>query len=177
MLITCEGKFTIINPVGISKGKFPKAAEHKSVQGAVKVLESQGTSKRKDKHCSKPQDQGLDTIVDSRKLSEVIPMLPFTFQFKENLKLEDWKNMDQVLQRHKLLKDVFQWRMDNERFNLASHWEEPRSGFQKICLKEIPFKDFILMMKECNLKREFKPLEDIAGRLSENQATIQAIEE
>ncbi|MBW0533300.1 hypothetical protein O181_073015 [Austropuccinia psidii MF-1] len=45
--------------------------------------------------------------------------------------------MDQVLQRHKLLKDVFQWRMDNGMFNLASHWQEPRSGFQKICLRDI----------------------------------------
>ncbi|MBW0563891.1 hypothetical protein O181_103606 [Austropuccinia psidii MF-1] len=70
-LITFKGKITAINPVANSKGKFPKAAEKKSLQGTVKgkypkkkvfdlfqtliacplytseTLESQGTSQRK----------------------------------------------------------------------------------------------------------------------------------
>ncbi|MBW0564071.1 hypothetical protein O181_103786 [Austropuccinia psidii MF-1] len=55
---------------------------------------------------------------------KIIPTLPFTIQFNRNLKPEDWKDMDQVLQLHQLLKDLFQWSMDNKRFNLASHREE-----------------------------------------------------
>ncbi|MBW0526399.1 hypothetical protein O181_066114, partial [Austropuccinia psidii MF-1] len=35
-LITCTGKITIINPVVTSKGKFPKSADNKFVQGTVK---------------------------------------------------------------------------------------------------------------------------------------------
>ncbi|MBW0563921.1 hypothetical protein O181_103636 [Austropuccinia psidii MF-1] len=58
---------------------------------------------------------------------------------KHKLKPGDWKDMDQVLQLHQLLKDLFQWRMDNKSFNLASHWEEVGASFQKICLKYIAF--------------------------------------
>ncbi|MBW0541798.1 hypothetical protein O181_081513, partial [Austropuccinia psidii MF-1] len=35
-LTTCTGKITVINPVVTSKGKFPKAADNKFVQGTVK---------------------------------------------------------------------------------------------------------------------------------------------
>ncbi|MBW0540263.1 hypothetical protein O181_079978 [Austropuccinia psidii MF-1] len=51
--------------------------------------------------------------------------------------------MDQVLQVHQLLKDSFQWRMDNKRFNLASHWAELGASCQRICVKEIDFKDLM----------------------------------
>ncbi|MBW0525565.1 hypothetical protein O181_065280 [Austropuccinia psidii MF-1] len=78
----------------------------------------------------------------------------FTFQFNRNLKPEDWKDMDQVPQLHQLLKDLFQWRMDNKRFNLSSHWAELGASFQRSRLPE---------------ERE--------ARIRENQATIQAIEE
>ncbi|MBW0479386.1 hypothetical protein O181_019101 [Austropuccinia psidii MF-1] len=37
------------------------------------------------------------------------------FQFNRNLKQEDWKDMDQVLQLHQLLKDLIQWSMENKR--------------------------------------------------------------
>ncbi|MBW0530404.1 hypothetical protein O181_070119, partial [Austropuccinia psidii MF-1] len=37
-LITFAGKITIINPVGTSKGKFPKSEDNKFVQGTVKDL-------------------------------------------------------------------------------------------------------------------------------------------
>ncbi|MBW0523389.1 hypothetical protein O181_063104 [Austropuccinia psidii MF-1] len=83
----------------------------------------------------------MDTVVDGKTLSEIIHTLPFTFQFNRNLKNVDWEYMDQVLQLHQLLKDIFQWSMDNKRFNLASHWEELGASFQKICLKEIDSKD------------------------------------
>ncbi|MBW0506147.1 hypothetical protein O181_045862 [Austropuccinia psidii MF-1] len=36
----------------------------------------------------------------------------FNFQFRRNLKPEDWKDMDQFLLLHQLLKDLFQWSMD-----------------------------------------------------------------
>ncbi|MBW0503333.1 hypothetical protein O181_043048 [Austropuccinia psidii MF-1] len=57
------------------------------------------------------------------------------------------EDMDQVLQLHQLLKDLFQWSMDNKKFNLASHWEELGASFQKACLKEIDFKDLMIITK------------------------------
>ncbi|MBW0480659.1 hypothetical protein O181_020374 [Austropuccinia psidii MF-1] len=78
---------------------------------------------------------------------EIIPNLPFIFQFNRNLRQEDWKDMDQVVQHHQLLKDLFQWRMDNKRFKLASHWTELLVSCQKICLKEIDFKNLKVITK------------------------------
>ncbi|MBW0481809.1 hypothetical protein O181_021524 [Austropuccinia psidii MF-1] len=72
----------------------------------------------------RPEEHTLDTVVHGKKLREIIPILPFTFQFNRNLKPEDWKNRDQVLQLHQTLKDLLQWSMDNKRFNLASHLAE-----------------------------------------------------
>ncbi|MBW0476321.1 hypothetical protein O181_016036 [Austropuccinia psidii MF-1] len=46
---------------------------------------------------SRPEDleqDTLDTVVDGKTLREVIPTLPFTFQFNINLKPVDWKDMD-----------------------------------------------------------------------------------
>ncbi|MBW0513883.1 hypothetical protein O181_053598 [Austropuccinia psidii MF-1] len=51
--------------------------------------------------------------------------------------------MDQVLQLHQLLKDLFQWSIDNKSFNLESHWEELGASFQKIFLKKIDFIDLM----------------------------------
>ncbi|MBW0562142.1 hypothetical protein O181_101857 [Austropuccinia psidii MF-1] len=62
--------------------------------------------------------------------------------------------MDQVLQLHQLLKDLFQWSMDNKRFNLASHWAELGERFQKICLKEIDFRDLMVITKVWNPTRQ-----------------------
>ncbi|MBW0582501.1 hypothetical protein O181_122216, partial [Austropuccinia psidii MF-1] len=80
-----------------------------------------------EKACPEPEDLEEDTlkiVVDGKTLREIIPTLPFTFQFNRNPKQEDWKDIDQVLQLHQLLKDLFQWSMGNIRFNLASSWEE-----------------------------------------------------
>ncbi|MBW0584152.1 hypothetical protein O181_123867 [Austropuccinia psidii MF-1] len=85
--------------------------------------------------------------------------------------------MDQVLQLQQLLKDLFQRGMDNKRFNLASHWAELGASCQKICLKEIYFRDFMVITKGWNPTRKFRLLEVRANRIRENQATIQAIEE
>ncbi|MBW0485667.1 hypothetical protein O181_025382 [Austropuccinia psidii MF-1] len=89
----------------------------------------------------------------SKSLREIIPTPPFTFQFNRNLRPGDWKDMDQVLQLHQLLKDIFQWIMDNKRFNLASNWEELGESCQKICLKEIPFKGLMVITKGWNPTR------------------------
>ncbi|MBW0539883.1 hypothetical protein O181_079598 [Austropuccinia psidii MF-1] len=43
-----------------------------------------------------PEEGTLDTVVDEKTLREIIPTLPFTFQFNRNLKPEDCKDMDQV---------------------------------------------------------------------------------
>ncbi|MBW0532824.1 hypothetical protein O181_072539 [Austropuccinia psidii MF-1] len=180
-LTACTGKITIINPVVTSKGKLPKSEDNKFVQGTVKdTLASKGTNQRTKKACPEPEDLAedtLDTVVDGKKLREIISTLPFTFQFNRNFKPEDWKDMDQVLQLHQLLKDLFQWRMDNKRYNLASHWAELGASCQKICLKEVYFKDLMIITKGWNPTRQFRLLEVGANRISNNQATIQAIEE
>ncbi|MBW0502250.1 hypothetical protein O181_041965 [Austropuccinia psidii MF-1] len=85
--------------------------------------------------------------------------------------------MDQVLQLHQLLKDLFEWSMENKRFNLASHWAELGESCQSICLKEIDLKDLMIMTKCSNPTRHFRLLEVRASRIRENQAIIQAIEE
>ncbi|MBW0461169.1 hypothetical protein O181_000884 [Austropuccinia psidii MF-1] len=137
-------------------------------------------NQRTEKDCPEQEDleeDTLDMVVDGEKLREIIPSLPFTFQINRNLKEEDWKDMDQVLQFHHILKDLFQWSMDNKRFNLASHWAELGASFHKIFLKEIDFKDLMLITKCWNPTRKFRLLEVRANRIRENQATIQAIEE
>ncbi|MBW0462991.1 hypothetical protein O181_002706 [Austropuccinia psidii MF-1] len=84
--------------------------------------------------------------------------------------------MDQVLQFHKLLKDLLKWSMDNKRFKLASHWAELGGSFQKICLKMIDFKDLMVITKGLNPTRKFRLLEERATRIKKKQATIQARE-
>ncbi|MBW0465327.1 hypothetical protein O181_005042 [Austropuccinia psidii MF-1] len=75
------------------------------------------------------------------------------------------------------LKDCFQWRIDNKRFNLASHWAEHGESRQQICLREMSFKDLIENTKGWNPTRQLRLLEERETRIRENQATIQAIEE
>ncbi|MBW0498620.1 hypothetical protein O181_038335 [Austropuccinia psidii MF-1] len=67
--------------------------------------------------------------------------------------------------------------MDNKRFNIESHCAELGASFQKICLKEIPFKDLMEITKGWNPTRKFRLLKERETRIRENQATIQAIEE
>ncbi|MBW0539453.1 hypothetical protein O181_079168 [Austropuccinia psidii MF-1] len=66
----------------------------------------------------------MEGIVNGKTLRKIGPTLPFTFQFNRNLKPENWADMDQVLQHHQLLKDVFQWSMENKRFNVSSNWKK-----------------------------------------------------
>ncbi|MBW0488174.1 hypothetical protein O181_027889 [Austropuccinia psidii MF-1] len=180
-LIPCTGNSKVIKTVVTSKGKLQKAVKTKFLQGIVKgTLESQEISQRTDKACAEPEDHkqdNFDTVVHGKTLREIIPTLPFTFQFNRNLKPEDWKDMDQVLQLHQLLKDPFQWSMNNKRFNLESHWEELGAICHKICPKEIPLKDLTIITKGWNSNRKLKLLEERTTKIRENQATVQAIEE
>ncbi|MBW0586637.1 hypothetical protein O181_126352 [Austropuccinia psidii MF-1] len=67
------------------------------------TLASKGTSQRTEKACPEPEEleeDMLDTVVDGKTMREIISTLPFTLQFNRNLKPEDWKVMDQVLQLH-----------------------------------------------------------------------------
>ncbi|MBW0586550.1 hypothetical protein O181_126265 [Austropuccinia psidii MF-1] len=180
-LTTFTGKITIINPAETSKGKLPKSADNQFVQGTVKEpLPSKGTNQRTEKACAEPEDleeDTLDTVVDGKTLRESKPTLPFTFQFNRNLKLEEWKYMDQVLQLLQLLKDLFQWSMDSNRFNLEFDWAELGASCQKTCLQEIDFRDLMVITKGWNPTRHFRLLEVRAYRIRENKATIQAIEE
>ncbi|MBW0480186.1 hypothetical protein O181_019901 [Austropuccinia psidii MF-1] len=157
-LTTCIGKLTVINPVVTSKGKFPKEADKEFVQ---ETLASKGTCQRTEKAFPEPEDleeDTLGTVANGKALREIIPTLPFTFQFNRNLKPEDWKDMDQVLQLHQLLKEMFQWSMENKRFNLASPWAELGASFQKICLKEIDFRELMVITKGWNPTRKFRLL-------------------
>ncbi|MBW0530541.1 hypothetical protein O181_070256 [Austropuccinia psidii MF-1] len=67
--------------------------------------------------------------------------------------------------------------MDKKKSKLTSHLEELGEGFQKICLKEIPFKDLIIITKGWNPNRKFYLLKERPASIRENQATIQAIDE
>ncbi|MBW0575416.1 hypothetical protein O181_115131 [Austropuccinia psidii MF-1] len=168
-LTTFTGNFTIINPVVTSKDKFPKSADNKFVQGTFKeTLASKGTNQRTEKTCPEPEDleeDNLDTVVDGKTVKEKISTLPFTLQFNSNLKSEDWKDIAQVLQLHQLLKDLFQWSVDNKRFNMASHWAEFGASCQKICLKEMDFKDLMIITKGWNPTRKFRHLEVRENRI------------
>ncbi|MBW0587593.1 hypothetical protein O181_127308 [Austropuccinia psidii MF-1] len=180
-LTTCTGKVTIINPVVTSKHKLPKSADNKFVQGTVKeTLAFKGANQRTEKACPEPKDleeDTLDTVVDGKTLREIIPTLQFTRQFNRNLKQEDWRDLDQVLQLHQVLKDLFQWSMDNKRFSLASRWAELGASCQKTFLKDIDFKELMVITEGWNPTRQFRLLEVRANRISKNKATIQAIEE
>ncbi|MBW0481082.1 hypothetical protein O181_020797 [Austropuccinia psidii MF-1] len=46
--------------------------------------------------------------------------------------------------------------MDIKRFNLASHWAELGASCQKIYLKEIKFRDLMVITKGCNPTRKFR---------------------
>ncbi|MBW0524522.1 hypothetical protein O181_064237 [Austropuccinia psidii MF-1] len=168
-LTACTGKITVIYQVVISKSKFPKEADSKFVQGTVKeTLVSKGTRQRTEKAFPEAEDleeDTLDTVVDFRTMREIIPTLPLTFKLNKNIKLKDWKDMDQVLQLHQLLKDLFQWSMDNQSFNLESHWAELGASCQKICLKEVDFRDPMLITKGCNPTRQFRLLEEPTDQL------------
>ncbi|MBW0494167.1 hypothetical protein O181_033882 [Austropuccinia psidii MF-1] len=123
----------------------------------LRDLFSKGNSQRIEKACPESEDleeDTLDTVVDGKTLREIIPILPFTFKFNRNLKPEYWKDLNQVLQLHQLLKDLFKWSMENKRFNLASHWEELGESCQKICLKEIDFRDLMVITKGWNPRRK-----------------------
>ncbi|MBW0572483.1 hypothetical protein O181_112198 [Austropuccinia psidii MF-1] len=85
--------------------------------------------------------------------------------------------MDHVLQLHQLLKDLFGWSMDNKRFNLETHLAELGASFQNICLKEIDFKDLMVITKGWNPTRKCRLLEAREARIRENQATMPAIEQ
>ncbi|MBW0512287.1 hypothetical protein O181_052002 [Austropuccinia psidii MF-1] len=181
MLTTCTWKITIINPVVTSKGKFPKAVDRKFVQGTFKeTLASKGAIQKTEKASREPEDLAedtLDTVVDCKTLREIIPNLPLKFRFNRNLTPEDWKDMNQVLQVHQILKNLFQWSMDNKRFNPASHWAEHGASFHKIFLKDIDLKDLMVIAKGWNPTWVFRLLEVRENRIRENQATIQALEE
>ncbi|MBW0562024.1 hypothetical protein O181_101739 [Austropuccinia psidii MF-1] len=67
--------------------------------------------------------------------------------------------------------------MDIKKFNLASHWAGLGAIFQKIFLKEIDFRDLMVITKGWNPTRRFRLLEVRVNRITENQANSQAIEE
>ncbi|MBW0497955.1 hypothetical protein O181_037670 [Austropuccinia psidii MF-1] len=116
-------------------------------------------------------------MVNGKALREIILTPPFTFQFNRHLKPEDWTNMDQVLMLRQLLKDFSQCKMEKKQLNLSSHWVELRESWQKIFLRDISFKGRMEITKVWNPKKKLKLLEESQGKIRENQATIQAIEE
>ncbi|MBW0460484.1 hypothetical protein O181_000199 [Austropuccinia psidii MF-1] len=116
-------------------------------------------------------------MVNAKTLREITPLLPFTLKLNRDLKPEDWKDMDQLLKLHKLLKDLFQQIIEHKRFNMDSHWAEKGEGWQKIFLREISFKELMEITKDWNSNRKFKLLEDREAKIRKNESTMQAIEE
>ncbi|MBW0488477.1 hypothetical protein O181_028192 [Austropuccinia psidii MF-1] len=77
MLTTCTGKITIINPAIASKGKLPKSADKKFVQGTVKeTLSSKRTNHSTDKDCPEPADLEEDTLDKVHGKQDVQPGIP-----------------------------------------------------------------------------------------------------
>ncbi|MBW0482818.1 hypothetical protein O181_022533 [Austropuccinia psidii MF-1] len=87
--------------------------------------------------------------------------------------------MNQPEDREGLEQDTLDTVMDGKtlRFNPASHLEELGASFQKICLKELPFKDLMVITKGWNPTRKLRLLEGRETRIRDNQVTVQAIEE
>ncbi|MBW0547084.1 hypothetical protein O181_086799 [Austropuccinia psidii MF-1] len=76
----------------------------------LRSLGFQRIKQRTEKACPEPEyleEDTLDAIVDGKTLREIIPTLLSTFQFNRNLKPEDWKDMDKVIQLYQLLKYLF----------------------------------------------------------------------
>ncbi|MBW0495856.1 hypothetical protein O181_035571 [Austropuccinia psidii MF-1] len=91
-LTTCTGKITVINPVVASKGKLKKAADNKFVQGTVKDLVFQRNQPDDREGLSRTRRPGRRHLGHSgggKTLREIIPTLPFNFQFNRNLKPEE----------------------------------------------------------------------------------------
>ncbi|MBW0480297.1 hypothetical protein O181_020012 [Austropuccinia psidii MF-1] len=101
-----------------------------------------------------------------------MPTLPLTFKFNRHLKPEDWTDMNQVPQPHKILKELLQWSMENKKLNVASHWKELGESFQKIYLRDISFKDIMENTKGFTLNKQLKLLEEREATIRENKATI-----
>ncbi|MBW0488295.1 hypothetical protein O181_028010 [Austropuccinia psidii MF-1] len=102
-LSTCTGKITVINPVVTYKGKLPKSADNKFVQGTVKgrypnnikffdclqtlichlynseTLASKRTNQRTENAFPEPEhleEETLGPVVDGKTLREILPTLP-----------------------------------------------------------------------------------------------------
>ncbi|MBW0514651.1 hypothetical protein O181_054366 [Austropuccinia psidii MF-1] len=101
-----------------------------------------------------------------------MPTIPFISQLKRRLNIEDWNDMDKVLQINQLLKDLLYWSMENERLKLESHWEELVSGCHKIFPEENSFKDNMEITIGWNPDRQFKILEERVEKIRNTQATI-----
>ncbi|MBW0536961.1 hypothetical protein O181_076676 [Austropuccinia psidii MF-1] len=67
--------------------------------------------------------------------------------------------------------------MDNNRLNLVAHWAELGESCHKICLKEIPSKDLMVIPKGFNSTSQLRILDERETKIRQNQANIQVIEE
>ncbi|MBW0535420.1 hypothetical protein O181_075135 [Austropuccinia psidii MF-1] len=98
--------------------------------------------------------------------------LPSIFQLKRHLNIEDWNDMDEILQINQLHKDLLYWSMENERLKQASHWEELVSGCHKIFPEENAFNDNMEITIGWNPDRQFKILKERVEKITKTQATI-----
>ncbi|MBW0515160.1 hypothetical protein O181_054875 [Austropuccinia psidii MF-1] len=95
------------------------------------ALACKGINQRTEKAFPEPEaleEDTLDVVVDGKTLREIMPTLPLAFQLNRNLNLEDWKDIDQVLQLHQLLKDLFQCSIDNKR----STWHPTGKSLEEV---------------------------------------------
>ncbi|MBW0465340.1 hypothetical protein O181_005055 [Austropuccinia psidii MF-1] len=105
-------------------------------------------------------------------------LLKLLFQIKLNQEVQpgDWKNKEQIIKVHKLLKDRFTCSRENKIFSMEASLAKVGVTIQNICLQKMTFLDLMEKMKVWNPNSNFKLLEERPTGIRENQAAIQAIE-
>ncbi|MBW0549638.1 hypothetical protein O181_089353 [Austropuccinia psidii MF-1] len=99
-------------------------------------LESQGTDQKKEPEMKGEGDLGMDTVIKFGKNSrEILPKMQLKLTSNRGLQPEGWKDLEQALKSHKLLKNMSQWSMEGNILKLSTQLEElkppPRKYFSE----------------------------------------------
>ncbi|MBW0493231.1 hypothetical protein O181_032946 [Austropuccinia psidii MF-1] len=153
---------------------------HETLLQYKKPLLPKGTNQRTEKAFTEPEDleeETLYTVLDGKTLRKSYPPCHLLSNSPGTSKQRTGKTWIKFFSSTNSSKIYFNGAWTTRGFDLASHWVELGASFQKICLKEIDFKDLMIITKGWNSTRQFRILEVRANRIRENQATIQALEE
>ncbi|MBW0511209.1 hypothetical protein O181_050924 [Austropuccinia psidii MF-1] len=105
---------------------------------------------------NKGRRQPISGLTNRELLSKILFQIKFSPEFQPG----DWKMAEQVIQTHRLLKDLFTWSMDNKSITMAESWEEVGIETLKICLKQMAWMDLMEEVKGLNPNTNFKLLEE-----------------